>query len=152
MFICAASHPSLTAAAQDQGIAPINRATHLAGTADHVHILDVRRKSEADELVIRLRIDPGYHINANPASLEYLIPTALHLADIVPVRITYPAAVHFKPKLADEELDVYEGTVSIIAALPKGTLSQSPAISGVLTAQACTEVICLSPADLMLPP
>jgi hypothetical protein len=71
---------------------------------------------------------------------------------VQPTRITYPPAVRFEPKFADEAIDVYGGTISIVADLPKGTLTQMPALSGTVTAQACTDVICLPPSDLPVQP
>jgi hypothetical protein len=41
----------------------------------------------SDMLLITLRIDPGFHINANPASAEYLIPTNVAFAGIEPERV-----------------------------------------------------------------
>lgn len=121
----------------------------LEDTSDFVHIIKVERLSVANRVAITLRIDGGFHINANPASLPYLIPTSLSFAGVTPYRIDYPPSVRFKPKFSDEPLDVYEGTVTITASFAKGALDGgAPAFHATVTAQACTDQICLPPADL----
>lgn len=125
---------------------------HLGGTAHHVRIAAVERTGgDQDRIVVTVEIDPGFHINANPASLDYLIPTTLNVTDQAPLRVIYPEPVRFKSKFADEALDVYEGTIRIIAEFPQGGLARTRYLFGAVTAQACTEVICLPPADLVLP-
>jgi uncharacterized protein len=111
---------------------------------------DANRSGDEDELAVTLRIDEGFHINANPASLPYLIPTSLSFEGIAPLRIAYPAAFRFKPDFTDEPLDVYQGTVVITAFLPKDALKQLPALHASVTVQACTDAICLPPADLAI--
>src|SRR6266849_3363120 len=134
------------ASPDDGGAASITAAMgqgsyHLGGTADHVRIATINR----------VEIDPGFHINANPASSDYLIPTTLNMTDQTPLRVIYPEPVRFKPKFADEALDVYEGTIRITAEFPRGALARIRYLFGTVTAQACTDVICLPPADLALP-
>ena len=68
-------------------------------TEDHVH---VTARRAGDTLLITLRIDTGYHVNANPASDDYLIPTGVAFAGFVPERIIYPRAIPFKPAFADK--------------------------------------------------
>jgi len=95
--------------------------SRLWDSSDFVHVVGTKRSSDKeDELAVTLRIDDGFHINANPASLPYLIPTSLALVGITPLRIAYPVASRFKPNFANEPLDVYEGTIvrerSVLAA------------------------------------
>ncbi|MGH6804079.1 MAG: protein-disulfide reductase DsbD domain-containing protein [Methyloceanibacter sp.] len=124
----------------------------FADSAAHVHIVGVTRaRADDDELVVTLRIDPGFHVNANPASFENLIPTSLAFTGAVPIRITYPQPVSFKPKFLDEPLDVYEGTIAVEAFFPKGAFNPSARLGATVTVQACTDVICLPPADLPVP-
>jgi uncharacterized protein len=126
--------------------------SHFVGSADHVHVVAaVRDSADTDELVVTLRIDPGFHINANPASFENLIPTSLMFTGVKPLRVTYPQATRFKPKFLNEALDVYQGTVAIAAYFPKGTLHGSAPLGATVTAQACTDAICLPPSDLPVP-
>lgn len=124
-------------------------------TADHVHVLDVRGLStaEGDQIIVTLGVDRGFHINANPASFDYLIPTTLRLTGIKPISVAYPPPNQFQPKFADAPLSVYEGTVAITALLPKAAVSDpnfAAPLRATLTAQACDAATCFPPADLAI--
>jgi hypothetical protein len=124
---------------------------HFTNSADHVHIAGIAYVGgDAGEAVVTVVIDPGFHINANPASQSYLIPTTLNLANEAPLDVIYPRPQSFKPKFAEHPIDVYHGRIQIIAELPASS-GQVPHLSGTLTVQACTDTICLPPADLPLP-
>ena len=129
-------------------IEPNGLRRHVANTGAYVHVVKVARSTVASQIAITLRIDDGFHINANPASLAYLIPTTVTFVGVSPFRIAYPIPVRFKPKFSDEPLEVYEGTVVITASFMKGALDGTPAFRATVTAQACTDQICLPPADL----
>ena len=119
------------------------------GTADHVHVVGVRRPSHgSDMLLITLRVDPGYHINANPATSENLIPTSVAFNGVVPEQIAYPPPIRFKPRFADDMLDVFEGTVVIMTTFSAGALDRTHSLSLTVTAQACTAEICLPPDEI----
>lgn len=124
-------------------------AASFENSAAHVRIAGIDYvRDGGDKAIIRIVIDPGYHINANPASEKYLIPTAVNIADETPSRVIYPAAVKFTPQFASAPIDVYQGNIEIIV---ERTSSGAPHLSGTLTVQACTDQICLPPADLPLP-
>jgi len=114
-------------------------------TEDHVH---VTARRAGDALLITLHIDPGYHINANPASDDYLIATSVAFAGPVPERIVYPSGIPFKPAFADKPIEVYEGTVVVTATFTTGVLERAHDLGFTVTAQACTKVICLPPNDI----
>ena len=114
-------------------------------TEDHVHVTG-RRAGGA--LLITLGIDPGYHLNANPASNKYLIPTTIVFDGVAPERIAYPSGISFKPAFADEPIDVYEGSVVVAATFPNGALDGAHDLGFTVTAQACTKDICLPPNDI----
>ena len=117
-------------------------------TANRVHVVDVRGEDAKDALVVTLRIDSGFHINANPASDKYLIPTSLNVAGVQPLRIAYPPPMYFKPKFADERIAVYEGSVVITAFFARGALRHASLFGTTVTVQACTDAICFPPAAL----
>ena len=119
----------------------------LLDTASHVKATAaLRRRGAQEEVVVTLTIASGFHVNANPASLEYLIPTALSFEDLIPSRIRYPAPKLFKPEFARDGLMVYDGTVELVAEVPAGTSARS--VRGKVRAQACDDEVCLPPADL----
>jgi hypothetical protein len=131
-------------------LADARQTVPLGGTADHVHVIEARRVSpSSDTLLITLRVDPGYHVNANPASSEYFIPTSVAFSEIMPSKVVYPPSIRFKPRFAEEAIDVYEGTVVITVVFPAGTLDRAHGLRFTVTAQACTELICLPPDELL---
>lgn len=122
----------------------------FADSSDYVHIVGLVRITKEDKVVVTLRVDHGFHVNANPASQPYLIPTTLSFIDAAPLKITYPPSNPFKPAFSDEPLDVYEGTVVIAAFFPRGALEKASSLHATVTVQACTDRICLPPADLSI--
>ncbi len=125
------------------------KVSHMPETADHVHAAAMlKADADGEEIVVTLRVDDGYHINANPASLDYLIPTSLAFDRLKPSKVEYPKAVRFKSAFAPDGLDVYEGKVALIAQFARGALSGQKNIQGTVTAQACDAQICLPPSNL----
>ena len=106
----------------------------------------VQSTPEGDVVTVTLRIDPGYHLQANPPSMDYLIPTTVAFDNVTPSDIRYPAPVQFRAEFADETLDVYDGITDVVAVFPRGTLEKS--LRGRVTAQACDDRICLPPAEI----
>jgi hypothetical protein len=85
---------------------------------------------------IGLEIQEAWHINANPASLDYLIPTKLegNLRGL-----SYPRGASFRFAFAPEALMVYSGLVTLAGELAPGERGLS------LTYQACDDRRCLPP-------
>jgi uncharacterized protein len=118
-------------------------------TANHVHARgEVRRASDHDEITVTMVVDKGYHVNANPATFDYLIPTALSVEGVSDLRVTYPAGTLFKPQFAPDGLKVYEGTITLNGIAPKGSLALRKPIAAALRVQACNDQVCLPPATL----
>jgi hypothetical protein len=102
---------------------------------------------EGDAIVVTIKVDDDFHINANPASFDFLIPTSLEFKGVKPSKIEYPKSRRFTAKFVPEGLDVYEGSVAIVAMFPKDSLKGLNVIQGIVTAQACTSQICLPPSE-----
>jgi uncharacterized protein YyaL (SSP411 family) len=105
-----------------------------------------------DEIVTTIQVDEGWHVNANPASFDYLVPTSVSFEGLSATRVTYPSPVRIKPKFAPDGLDVYEGVTTIVALCPKGALKNPPGIRGTLSVQACSNEVCLPPATIEMTP
>ena len=113
---------------------------------------------ESGEVVVRLQITDGYHVNANPASFSYLIPTQLELtpADGIAVEfITYPDPLTRKFSFSEKPLAVYEGETTLKARL-KADKASKPGphnLSAKLRVQACDDKVCYAPGaiDLVVP-
>ena len=99
--------------------------------------------------MVTLEIEKGYHINANPASFDFLIPTSVAFGALSPQAIRYPAPIAFQSRFAPDRLNVYEGTVQITASLGKGALNDLQRLRASLNAQACTETVCLPPSQIV---
>jgi uncharacterized protein YyaL (SSP411 family) len=120
-------------------------------SADQVRVNAFARSvRDHDEITVTIDVAKGYHVNANPASFDYLIPTSFAVDGVSGTRVTYPAATVIKPRFAPEGLNVYEGTVTLTATMPKGKLADVNPIRAELRVQACTDEICLPPATLPL--
>jgi hypothetical protein len=110
------------------------------------------------EAVVRLTVQNGYHINANPPTYPYLIATALEVptANGVSVgEVSYPKPLSRKFVFAEKPLNVYEGDAEIKATLKtdKSVPPGSHSVPGKLRIQACDEAVCYPPGtlDLVIP-
>ena len=108
---------------------------------------------QSAEVPIPISISPGYHVNANPATFDYLIATEL-TADksegLTFGKPVYPAAAKRKFQFAEAPLAVYEGQTQIklpIQAAPTAAKGNRT-LSLHLRVQACDEEKCFPPATL----
>ena len=123
----------------------------LLNTADYVRVSGkLLTKPDHDEILVIMDITDGYHVNANPASYDYLIPTSVSFEGLTSLRVNYPKPILFKAEFAPEGLNVYEGKVNLVAQFPKGTLKKGQTLRATVAAQACNDKICLPPAKLPL--
>jgi hypothetical protein len=117
------------------------------------------------DATVKLTILPGYHVNANPATFPYLIPTAVEQASdpnglcVTVGKPSYPAASKTKFDFEEEPLAVYEGVIEIKVPLrlpkqsergcntypAKGTHASLPIRT---TIQACDHEKCFPPAKI----
>ena len=110
------------------------------------------------EARVRLTIQSGYHINANPPAYPYLIPTTLDISPadgISAGSITYPKALNRKFVFAEKPLAVYEGETEVKATLraDKSAKQGQHSLPAKLRIQACDEQVCYPPGtlDLVIP-
>lgn len=117
---------------------------------DSANVVTVRAArggtAQRPKLVVTLRVGENYHINANPASLDYLIPTTVTLAGQPQTTVYYPPPKIFRPKFIAQDLKVYEGEVEIDLEPAPGTGERD--LRGAVRTQACTDEVCLPPATL----
>ncbi|HEX8072199.1 MAG TPA: protein-disulfide reductase DsbD N-terminal domain-containing protein [Pyrinomonadaceae bacterium] len=105
------------------------------------------------EAQVRVRIEPGYHVNANPATFSYLHATELKVqpdAGLTPGKPAYPPAVQRTFQFEKRPLAVYEGEATI--RLPLRAAANAPKGAHTLRAQvhvqACDEERCFPPTDI----
>lgn len=107
-------------------------------------------------LAVRLQIAPGWHVNANPASLDYLVPTTLsvesNLRERLPSTAEYPAGEDSGIRLDNKAILVYDDG-AIIRLHPASrslhTFPRDAVINVLARVQACSDDgICLAPATV----
>jgi hypothetical protein len=139
----------LVAAAQIQ-LGDINRTTEAK--KQHVELLTDSLQLTANkpqDVELRFRVEPGYHINSHRPKDELLLPTQLKL-DAGSFRIAneqYPPGSRFRLQVGEgEDLDVYQGEfrIALRVEAPKGDST----LSGSLRYQACDNAACFPPRTL----
>jgi uncharacterized protein YyaL (SSP411 family) len=109
------------------------------------------------DLTVEIRIDRGWHVNANPASLPSLVPTAVEVeieGGEVKSIPRYPEGKILLIGEAKEPVPVYDGHVTLHARLvpvrlPPGKAEGRIAVS--VRAQACNDTgCCLAPSTMRL--
>ena len=107
------------------------------------------------EATVRVTIQSGYHVNANPPTYPYLKATALEISPAEGVSVafvTYPKALNKKLAFAEKPLAVYEGETDLKATLKadKAAKKGERSIPARLRIQACDDQVCYPPGTLEL--
>ena len=103
---------------------------------------------------LQLKIAAGWHVNANPAGQDNLIPTTVTVeadASIEIVDIAYPKGRTTRFEFSNEALNVYEKSLTIQLRLkqkPNVRREQNTPIILQLTYQPCNDTECLLPETL----
>ncbi|MGB2868518.1 MAG: cytochrome c biogenesis protein CcdA [Bacteroidota bacterium] len=114
---------------------------------------DKIRAGETTRIAVQLTINEGWHVNSHRPTFDYLIRTDLTFnqnAGYLVADIQYPAGKTEKLAFADEPLDVYQGTVTVVASLRFSDLiAVGPdTIRGAVQVQACNDQVCLAPSAI----
>jgi len=107
------------------------------------------------EATVRLTIQGGYHVNANPPTFPYLKATALEISPsegISVAFVTYPKGLNKKFAFAEQPLAVYEGDTDLKATLKSDKTANKGerSIPARLRIQACDDQVCYPPGTLEL--
>ncbi len=102
---------------------------------------------------VRVTVAPGFHVQANPASEYYLVPTELEIESAAGLRVRAPVYPPGKPFLVAGEkkpLSTYEGTFEIVVPLAADRAAPpgESTLRGRLRYQACDAKSCRFPAWL----
>jgi len=141
--------PAAKARQQPEGVATLQEAIE---TKAFVKVSASEPKREGNSLTVTAMLDiaEDWHINANPASLDFLLPTSVDVREnsgTAEVKALYPEACVMTAPLGD--IKIYKGKVSIPVQV---TLSGSTENLRLLVrAQACKDTICLTPSDWIIP-
>ena len=105
-------------------------------------------------VMLQLNIATGWHVNANPAGQDNLIPTTITMDTDSPIEIVdvaYPKGRSTRFAFSDESLNVYEESLTIPLRLkqkPNMVRDKPVSITLKLTYQPCNETECLLPQTL----
>jgi hypothetical protein len=107
----------------------------------------------SDTVLVSIEIAEGFHVQANPASDEFLIATELQFVARAGVEAqvhAYPPPIPFRLEGADEDLKTYEGRTAIplVVVAADTTASGDFVLEGKLDYQACDARRCLFPKSL----
>lgn len=108
---------------------------------------------ETAETSVRLSIANGYHVNANPATEKFLIPTSLEVkpeTGLTVDKIVYPKPLKKKFPFAEMPLDVYEGDAQIMLRLraPRDTAPGQHTLRARVRVQPCDDEKCYPPTTV----
>jgi uncharacterized protein YyaL (SSP411 family) len=117
----------------------------------HTEILHEQSTPIRKIIRVTLDIDDGWHLNTNPASLDFLIPTVVDIQTERPSALDtkYPEAEKLKTPLG--RIDVYTGKVEIIAAVKADKPIDVSKMRLLLQVQACKGDLCYPPSQIALP-
>lgn len=108
---------------------------------------------EVAEARITVVVAEGYHIQANPASSEFLVPARLELkarGGVRPGRPVYPPGQSYRLEGTSDDLMTYEGAFEIVVPL-EASESARPGnriLQSMLHYQACDARSCLFPTSV----
>ena len=145
----------LTACARTTSVEKDNDAPQI-NSVDVVKVLPQETTlahGESGDLLVRLEIKSGYHVNANPPSQSYLKATEIELkpAEGISVEfITYPDPLMKSFSFSETPLKVYEGETNLKVRLKADRTAKAGKhnLSAKLRVQACDDKVCYAPGAL----
>jgi thiol:disulfide interchange protein DsbD len=152
LLISTALGAVLALAAQAQtggGAAPPAAETLIKATAAPVRVT----AGGTATAVVRIAIVPGWHVNANPPSPDYMVPTEVVIdpaAGVRPGKPAYPPPVPLKVGFEESPIAVYGGTVEVQVPITADAQAARGALqlAAKVRFQACNDQICLTPASV----
>jgi hypothetical protein len=114
--------------------------------------VELRAGSEV-EAEVRLNIQDGYHVNANPPTDKNLIPTQVIVAPAGGLSVAetvYPKALMKKFEFDERELAVYEGqpVIKVKLRAEAGAQKGRQTLEAKVRVQPCNDKECLPPRNL----
>lgn len=104
-------------------------------------------------VAVTIRVAEGFHVQANPAADNFLVPLKLELASVPGVSVAaihYPSPTLYRLEGTAKDLLTYSGTFRIVVRLhlaPDAQLGHH-VLRGTLAYQACDARSCRFPAEL----
>lgn len=103
-------------------------------------------------VILHVTVANGYHIQANPASNEFLVPMELQFEHVDGIEVgpgEYPQGIGHRLEGTTENLMTYAGTVSVRIPITTSVTASDGVrlIRGALRYQACDSGRCFSPTS-----
>ncbi len=115
-------------------------------------IVRAQARRKGNRLLVRLRLKPGWHVNAHEPANSDLVPTRLTLAGPQGARLAavrYPRPKRLAARFSEKPLLLLDGDFTMSAQI---TGAADGPIVARLTLQACSMEICLQPQTMLLRP
>ncbi len=147
------STPELDTAAQEKLSLGDSSQALVTATAK----IKTRTKGNQIDVEVQVKIAAGWHINANPAGQDNLIPTTITVDKDALIEINnvkYPKGKSMKFEFSPESVNVYDGTFTIPLKLkqkPDTLIKKGVPIILKLNYQACNDTECSLPQELNIP-
>ena len=111
------------------------------------------KRGKATQLAVVLTIDEGWHINANPSSEKFLVPTTISMKATRGSRIErwgYPSGSDLKNESSASTIKVYDGEVVILGSVivPDDVSSNVEELELTVRYQACNSRSCEAPRTM----
>ena len=123
-------------------------------TVGPVEKLTIQRGASG-EVKITAQLQPGFHVNSNTPSEDYLIPLKLTWAKepLQAEQVTYPKPQSEKYDFSPTPLSVFSGNFEIVTRFraPADARNGPAIMNGKLRYQACNNKECLPPRTIEIP-
>ena len=142
----------LNTASAPKDIAENKSSASSAESKDKVNVLARIMPESSTEIQktvkVVIEVEQGWHINANPASLDFLIPTVIDVQteQQSTQNVTYPKAKDMKTPLGD--VRVFDGTVEIISVVQGDETIDESTMRALIQVQACKDDTCFAPSQI----
>ena len=132
---------------------------HMPSSADKVSITvstpSADSANASQPITVTLHIQKGWHVNVNPASLPFLIPTSVQAersGRTIPLTVRFPLGRESDIRLDGKVIMVYDDSTILAGDFeglrPRESLS-TQSVTIVVTVQSCSDQgICLQPSTL----
>lgn len=114
------------------------------------HIVDNSSTPTRKAIKVTIAIESGWHLNANPASIEGFIPTSVDVQTDPPSKldVSYPQGKKWESPLGP--INIFEGTVDILATVESYKPIDVSKMRVFLQLQACKDYICYPPSQIAM--
>ena len=111
-------------------------------------IINNKSTSTHKFVTVTINIENGWHVNANPASLDFLIPTTIDIQtdETSKVQINYPKPHKIKTPLGT--INTYNGTIEISTTTSSNTAINTGKMRALVQVQACKDDTCYPPSQI----